>query len=96
MTDASAHALDDPQRSESEYSGRYPQDMPADLTELWVKWEGRMDSRCSCLFIFAPDVCPWTNMASSWTSVIHTPVPAGAGIDLQFFDCVLAHISGKV
>lgn len=95
MTDASAHALDDPRRSNPKFSSRYPQGVPADLVSLQAEWEEKMSSSARRLVIFAPNAYPWTAVAS-WMDVEYVASPAGVGIDRQRFDDVLKSIAGSI
>lgn len=94
MTDASAHPLDDPQRSLPEYRDIYPGDMPKTMPELNAEWE-MMDDRARRLIIFAPNAYPWPKL-STWSSASHEVSEAGKGISEAVFEKVIATISGSV
>lgn len=95
MTDASAHPLDDPQRSLPEYRDIYPSDMPRSMMELQCEWEDAMDEKCKRLIIFAPNSYPWTTL-STWNQTTLTPSEAGKGISEAMFEQVIATICGSV
>lgn len=94
MTDASAHPLDDPQRSLPEYRDIYPGDMPKTMPELNAEWE-MMDDRARRLIIFAPNAYPWPKMGT-WSGASHEVSEAGKGISETVFEKVIATISGSV
>ncbi len=94
MTDASAHPLDDPQRSLPEYRDIYPSDMPRSIMELQAEWE-EMDPAAKRLIIFAPNAYPWPSLGT-WNEAPHTPSEAGSGISDAVFEQVITAISGSV
>ncbi len=91
LTDASAHRLDDPQRSVDK---SYPEEMPADLVGVEKLWES-MDFRAKRMVVFAPNVWPW-NEVGMWGSVEYSPSEAGKGIDAKTFEAVIEAIAGSV
>ena len=95
MTDASAHPLDDPQRSLPEYRDVYPADMPRSMVELQAEWEELMDDHARRLVVFAPNAYPWGTVGA-WNEATHTPSEAGKGISDAVFEQVVAAISGSV
>ena len=67
----------------------YPADMPASYDELLALWDG-MDRRSKRLILFAPDVSPYADMASSYEvyNVFHAPTQPGMGCNELDFDAV--------
>lgn len=71
----------------------YPADMPASYDELLALWDG-MDRRSKRLILFAPDVSPYADMASSYEvyNVFHGPTQLGMGCNELDFDIVRSMI----
>lgn len=92
LTDASAHKLDDSRRSAC---AAYPNDMPKNLTEFKAAWE-ELDPQAKRLALFAPNVYPWTELASSMEMTQATWSKAGVGIPEQEFTSVIKYISESI
>jgi len=72
FTDASAHPLDDPLRSNEGVNEMYPAGVPEDLPGLLAEWDdpARMSPNGRRMFWFAPKVWPWTEDGiGSWSNV---------------------------
>lgn len=84
MTDGPAKPL-----GECKECPGYPADMPASYDELLALWDG-MDRRSKRLILFAPDVSPYADMASSYEvyNVFHDPTQLGMGCNELDFDIV--------
>ena len=100
FTDASAHKLEDANRS----NPYYPENMPASLAELSDIWLTPASGQTSKIklkqpakrfIIFAPQVYPWPEIYESWDQVIYNPSKAGEGLDDVFYDDIINAIVGS-
>ena len=95
MTDASAHALDDPQRA---VDPMYPKGMPATLLDLYEEWleEDYINGQGKRLALFSPNKDPWPIISSQWDKVTFQPCAAGNGISAEKLNDVIDFIAGSL
>lgn len=102
FTDASAHRLEDANRS----NPYYPENMPAsleELTDIWLTPSGgqqvskiKLKQPAKRLIIFAPQMYPWPEIYESWNQVIYNPSKAGEGLDDVSYEDIIQAIVGSV
>ena len=102
FTDASAHKLENANRS----NPYYPQDMPASLEELTDIWmtptSGQQVSKIKLkqpakrLVVFAPQMYPWPEIYESWTQVVYNPTADTSGLDDVTYEDIISTIVGSV
>ena len=80
FTDASAHKLEDANRS----NPNYPENMPEsfeDLTDVWMTpssgqqggTKTKLKQPAKRLIVFGPEVYPWPELYESWDQVVYNP-----------------------
>ena len=109
FTDASAHPLDDPMRSNPEFNIAYPQDMPHNLDELQLEFDdpnlfppdgtGIVTGRR--LILFAPEhMYPWKDMAknnkTAWSCTECRSMDPEKGLEGLDIGDVLKFIAGSL
>ena len=101
FTDASAHKLEDANRS----NPYYPENMPAsleELTDIWLTPASGQTSKIKLkqpakrLIIFAPQMYPWPEIYESWNQVVYNPSKAGEGLDDVSYEDIINTIVGSV
>ena len=102
FTDASAHKLEDANRS----NPNYPENMPISLEELTDIWltpsSGQNASKIKLkqpakrLIVFAPQMYPWPEIYESWNQVVYNPSKAGEGLDDVSYEDIINAIVGSV
>ena len=102
FTDASAHKLENANRS----NPYYPQDMPASLEELADIWmtptSGQQVSKIKLkqpakrLVVFAPQMYPWPEIYESWNQVVYNPTADTSGLDDVTYEDIINSIVGSV
>ena len=96
FTDASAHKLEDANRS----NPYYPENMPASLEELTDIWLTPASDQTSKIkfkqpakrfIIFAPQMYPWPEICESWDQVVYFPSKASESlVDISYMFNVIA------
>lgn len=103
FTDASAHKLEDANRS----NPNYPENMPASLEELTDIWmapssgqqggtKTKLKQPAKRLIVFGPEVYPWPELYESWDQVVYNPSKAGTGLDDVSYEDIINAIVGSV
>lgn len=102
FTDASAHKLEDANRS----NPNYPENMPAsfdELTDVWMAPSGQQNGAktklkqpAKRLIVFGPEVYPWPELYESWDQVVYNPSKAGTGLDDVSYEDIINAIVGSV
>lgn len=102
FTDASAHKLEDANRSNPDY----PADMPQSLDELTDLWKTpsngqsasglKLKQAAKRLIVFAPSVYPWPDMYEAWEQMVYNPSKAGEGLDDVSYEDIVNAIVGSV
>lgn len=101
FTDASAHKLEDANRS----NPYYPENMPAsleELTDIWLTPASGQTSKIKLkqpakrLIVFAPQMYPWPEIYESWNQVVYNPSKAGEGLDDVSYEDIINAIVGSV
>ena len=103
FTDASAHKLEDANRS----NPNYPENMPEsfeDLTDVWMTpssgqqggTKTKLKQPAKRLIVFGPEVYPWPELYESWDQVVYNPSKAGTGLDDVSYEDVINAIVGSV
>ena len=101
FTDASAHKLEDANRS----NPYYPENMPASLAELSDIWltpasgqtsKIKLKQPAKRLIVFAPQMYPWPEIYESWNQVVYNPSKAGEGLDDVSYEDIINAIVGSV
>ena len=101
FTDASAHKLEDANRS----NPYYPENMPSsleELTDIWLTPASGQTSKIKLkqpakrLIIFAPQMYPWPEIYESWNQVVYNPSKAGEGLDDVSYEDIINAIVGSV
>ncbi len=101
FTDASAHKLEDANRS----NPYYPANMPAsleELTDIWLTPASGQTSKIKLkqpakrLVVFAPQMYPWPEIYESWNQVVYNPSKAGEGLDDVSWEDIINAIVGSV
>lgn len=102
FTDASAHKLEEANRSNPDY----PENMPASLDELTDIWmakssgqqggKSKLKPSAKRLVVFAPQVYPWPEIYEAWDQVIYNPSEAGTGLDDVSYEDIINTIVGSV
>lgn len=91
-TDTSTHTLE---RAAAEQPDNYPAEMPKSFDQLTDQWDSeQIDASARRLILFAPDVYPWSDIASHWEEVVHFTSRGGDGLgemDYSFIMNMLAH-----
>ena len=83
FTDAAAHPIVAP---DAMRAATYPEGIPSSFVELSERWgyrenrSGTMDNMAKRLVLFAPDIWPWSHIASDWDNTIFLPSSAGQGL----------------
>ena len=103
FTDASAHPLDDPMRSDPEKNSHYPQEMPATLDELQNEYYGATfpldDTQFPSghrLILFAPEgMYPWNEM-KNWDETQLKNMDPQSGLENVSMDDIIQFISGSL
>lgn len=97
MTDASAHALDNPQRA-VDPSFAYPTGMPESMDDLHLSWmdrQGRLSMSAKRMALFTPNAYPW-NQIALWDMVSTNFSEAGVGLSEEDYSSVIKFISDSV
>lgn len=103
FTDASAHKLEDANRS----NPNYPENMPEsfeDLTDVWMTpssgqqggTKTKLKQPAKRLIVFGPEVYPWPEIYESWDQVVYNPSKAGTGLDDVSYEDIINAIVGSV
>ena len=103
FTDASAHKLEDANRS----NPNYPENMPEsfeDLTDVWMTpssgqqsgTKTKLKQPAKRLIVFGPEVYPWPELYESWDQVVYNPSKAGTGLDDVSYEDIINAIVGSV
>ena len=103
FTDASAHQLEDANRS----NPNYPENMPEsfeDLTDVWMTpssgqqggTKTKLKQPAKRLIVFGPEVYPWPELYESWDQVVYNPSKAGTGLDDVSYEDIINAIVGSV
>ena len=102
FTDASAHKLEDANRS----NPYYPENMPASLEELTEIWlapasQGqtskiKLKKPAKRLIVFAPHMYPWPELYETWDQVVYNPSKASEGLDDVSYEDIINAIVGSV
>ena len=101
FTDASAHKLEDANRS----NPSYPANMPSSLDELTDIWMTAASGQTSVvklkqpakrLIIFAPTMYPWPEIYEAWNQVVYNPSKAGEGLDDVSYEDIINAIVGSI
>lgn len=103
FTDASAHKLEDANRSNPDY----PEGMPESFEELTDVWmtpssgqqggtKTKLKQPAKRLIVFAPEVYPWPELYESWDQVVYNPSKAGTGLDDVSYEAIINAIVGSV
>lgn len=94
MTDASAHSLEDPQRSKDPL---YPAGMPKNLAELFSEWvnDDVIKQSAKRLAIFAPNVSPWIEISQDWEEASISFCEPGKGMTEEVLEPVIKYIAGS-
>ena len=103
FTDASAHKLEDANRSNPDY----PEGMPESFEELTDVWmtpssgqqggtKTKLKQPAKRLIVFAPEVYPWPELYESWDQVVYNPSKAGTGLDDVSYEDIINAIVGSV
>ena len=101
FTDASAHKLEDANRS----NPYYPANMPAsleELTDIWLTPASGQTSKIKLkqpakrLVVFAPQMYPWPEIYESWNQVVYNPSKAGEGLDDVSWEHIINATVGMV
>lgn len=102
FTDASAHKLEEANRS----NPSYPENMPAsfdELTDIWMTTSGSQQSSktklkqsAKRLIVFGPQMYPWPELYEAWDQVVYNPSKAGEGLDDVSYDDIINTIVGSI
>ena len=100
FTDASAHKLEEANRS----NPNYPKDMPTSiegLVDLWNSTEAnsgeiKLKNSAKRMIMFAPDMDTWNQLYEALPGAIHVASKAGAGVDGVTLDTVIGQIVGSI
>ena len=103
FTEASAHKLEDANRS----NPNYPENMPEsfeDLTDVWMTpssgqqggTKTKLKQPAKRLIVFGPEVYPWPELYESWDQVVYNPSKAGTGLDDVSYEDIINAIVGSV
>ena len=103
FTDASAHKLEDANRS----NPNYPENMPEsfeDLTDVWMTpssgqqggTKTKLKQPAKRLIVFGPEVYPWPELYESWDQVVYNPSKAGTGLNDVSYEDIINAIVGSV
>jgi hypothetical protein len=102
FTDASAHKLEEANRSNPYYPENMPESFNA-LTDLWVapsSGQGggtvKLKKAAKRLIIFGPQMYPWPEIYENWDQVVYHPSKAGKGLDDVSYEDIINAIVGSV
>ena len=102
FTDASAHKLEDANRSNPNYPENMPETLDA-LTDLWMTPSNGQDhsglklkQAAKRLIVFGPQVYPWPEIYETWNQVVFNPSRAGQGLDEVSYEDIIEAIVGSV
>lgn len=103
FTDASAHKLEDANRSNPDYPEGMPESFE-ELTDVWmtpssgqqVGTKTKLKQPAKRLIVFAPEVYPWPELYESWDQVVYNPSKAGTGLDDVSYEDIINAIVGSV
>lgn len=101
FTDASAHKLENANRS----NPNYPQNMPGsleELTDIWMTPASGQTSKIKLkqpakrIVVFAPQVYPWPDLYETWNQIVYNPSKAATGLDDVSWEDIINSIVGSV